>query len=464
MTATETAADTAPATHAGGVWGAGYRGATVGIFALVLLIAFESIAVATAMPVAARELGGVTWYGMAFGVFATTSLIALVVAGRLADTRGPRLPLMAGVIIFGAGLLVAGAASSMALLVSGRAVQGLGAGMVSVALYVVVAQAYPEVLRPRLFSIISTGWVLPSLVGPAIAGTLAEHVSWRWVFLGIPLLTVPPLLALAPMLRRLTPPDERPADAPGQVWLALGATAGAGLVQYAGTRLDLTALAAVVIAVPLLVGTVPRLLPPGTLRAWRGLPTVVLMSGLTAGTFFAAEAFVPLLLVHERGTSATVAGLTLTAAAMGWTAASWYQGGRGAGVPRHRLITIGTIAVAAGIALSVAALWLPAPAVVSALAWIVAGAGMGLASPSLSILVLRFSPPQEAGANSAASQVSGHLGRIVLIALGSAVFAGLHTAAGRDTRAFAMIFGLLAAIATASVLIAPRTADGARER
>ena len=90
-------------------------------------------------------------------------------------------PFGAGLLLFAAGLVIGAAAPTMLLLVIGRAVQGLGAGAVSAAAVTTVARGYPADERPRVFALMSTAWVVPSLVGPAVSGVIAETVGWRWV-------------------------------------------------------------------------------------------------------------------------------------------------------------------------------------------------------------------------------------------------------------------------------------------
>src|SRR5690242_5926954 len=134
-------AETAPDLPAGiedGVLSRTYRSLSVGIVTVVLLIAFEATAVGTAMPVAARELDGVSLYAFAFSGYFTTSLFGMVLAGQWSDRRGPLGALTTGIGAFAAGLVVAGTAGAMWVFIVGRAVQGFGGGLVIVALYVVV--------------------------------------------------------------------------------------------------------------------------------------------------------------------------------------------------------------------------------------------------------------------------------------------------------------------------------------
>jgi MFS family permease len=445
------------------IFGPRHRGLTTGLVAVVSAFAFEAIAVTTAMPVAARELDGVGSYGLAFSAFLTTSLLGMVVAGQVADSRGPVLPFLCAFAVFGVGLVLAGAAQTMLLLIVARAVQGLGAGLNIVATYVVVGRAYPDVLRPRVFSAISSAWIVPSLVGPPIAGLLADEASWRWVFFGVLPLLVAGTWLSAPHLRGLDGPagDAGAERRPGRVWAAVSAAAGAGLLQYAGQRLDrVTALLAVA-GVGLLAAGVPRLLPSGTLRLRRGLPTMVVLRGLLAGAFFGAEAFLPLMLVDERGLATTLAGASLTGAALTWSLGAWYQSRPQLPLSRTGLVTVGFVLLGAGIGLAIVAVSPAVPAATAALGWLVAGLGMGLGLTSLSVLVLETSAPQDQGTNSAAMQVGESLGSILLIGVGGALFAALHSGDHGNGSVFVLIWAVMAVLSVAGAVLSPRIRDAA---
>ena len=445
-----------------------HRSLVLGVVGVVVVIAFEAIAVATAMPVAARELDGYRSYALAFSLFLTTSLVGMVLAGVVSDRRGPVLPFLLATVVFVAGLLLAGAAQDMWVLVLARAVQGFGAGLNGVALYVVVGRAFPEELRPRVFAALSSAWVLPALVGPVVAGLLADHVSWRWVFLGVVPLNLVATSLVLPRLRHLPPLPplkRRAAGRRGALPAAVGAALGTGALQYAGQELlalPPAVTAALVLGGGLLLGAcVVRLLPAGALRLGRGLPTIVLLRGVFSGAFFGAEAFIPLMLVEQRGLATTAAGASLTGGAITWFLGSWYQGRPGLRLPRPVLVAGGAAFVATGI-LVVAAALLPAvpgalAAGVAATGWLLAGLGMGLGVTSLSVLLLEASPPADQGANAAALHLSDSLGSILMLALAGAVFAGLH-GTGHDGRVFLTIFVLTAGLAFLGALVGRRAA------
>ncbi|WP_459185519.1 MFS transporter [Streptomyces sp.] len=460
------------------VWGRPYRALTLGIVTVVLLIAFEATAIGTAMPIAARELDGLALYAFAFSAFFTTSLFAMVVSGQWCDRNGPLPPLAAGIGGFAAGLVISGTAQSMWPFVLGRAVQGIGGGLLIVALYVVVGRAYPERLRPSIMAAFSGAWVVPSIVGPLVSGTVTEQLGWRWVFLAIPVLVVVPLLTALPALRRLDAAGtdggtdgDTDGDADGgtakagapldrrRLRLAGGIALGAALLQYAGQDLRWVSLVPAAAGAALLVPSALRLLPRGTFRAGRGLPAVVLLRGVAAGTFIGAESFIPLMLVTQRGLSPTLAGLSLAGGGVTWGLGSYLQSRPRLEPHRDRLVRAGMVLSALAIAGAGLTLLPGAPAWTAALAWAVGGLGLGLVIASLSVLLLRLSAPAEAGANSAALQVSDALSNVVLVSATGTAFAALGGAT--HAVAFAAVFLPLAAIALTGTWVAARLRSAA---
>ncbi|MFF4494007.1 MFS transporter [Streptomyces sp. NPDC001546] len=420
-----------PRPPGGGILGPAYRTLSVGIISVIFLVAFEATAVGTAMPVAARELDGIGLYAFGFSAYFTTSLLGMVLSGQWADRQGPLRPLAVGIGGFAAGLVCSGTATVMAVFVLGRAVQGFGGGLVIVALYVVVSRAYEERLRPAIMAAFAASWVVPSIVGPLAAGTVTERLGWRWVFLGIPVLVVVPLIVALPAIRRTAsgPVDTGGAAPAGfdrrRIRLALGISVGAGLLQYAAQDLRWLSLLPGAVGVALLVPAVRGLLPRGTYRARRGLPSVVLLRGVAAGAFIGAESFVPLMLVTQRGLSPTLAGFSLALGGVTWATGSWVQSQARTEPYRERLMVAGMLMVALGILAAPAVLVESVPVWTPAVAWAVGSLGMGLVIGSTSVLLLKLSAPEEAGANSAALQISDALANVVLLAAVGAAFAAL---------------------------------------
>ena len=239
-------------------------------------------------------------------------------------------------MLIAAGSALAGLAPTFTILLAGRLIAGLGSGLIVVALYVVIGRAYPDVLRPKVFSWVSAAWVLPSLIGPPIAGWLASTWSWRWVF----------LIVLAPIAvtfavvstqrdrigRGSTADQSEPSDLSRHRRLALlglGVAVSAGAMQWGADQLVPVRALPIALAALGLVGvavTAPRLVPPGTLRMARGLPAVISSRFLLTASFNGALTFIPLMLVNERHLGLTTAGIILTVGALGWSSGSFVQG------------------------------------------------------------------------------------------------------------------------------------------
>ncbi len=382
-----------------------HRLTTAGLVTLVTFVAFEAMAVATVLPTAVAELDGLAWYGWPFTAFLVAQVVGMVLGGDLGDRRGPRVALLWGVGVFAAGLVASGLAVDMPLFVLGRAVQGLGGGFISVSIYVVAGAAFDPRMRPALFGALSAAWVVPALVGPLLAGLLTSVATWRLVFLGILPLVAAGLALVLPALRRLAVPAPGAHPDPHRRWWALLSGVGVAGLQYAGQRLDLLAVPIAVAGLVALVLGLGHLLPRGTARAARGLPTVVASRGLLAGAFFGVESLIPLSLSQLHGFSPTAAGVPLTAGAVGWSVASALQGRR-PDLSRVRLLQAGFAFVVVGVGgtalVAVGALdgW-PVYAT-----WAVAGLGMGLGMSSVGVLLLEQSPEHRRGADSASLQIA----------------------------------------------------------
>lgn len=462
--------DAALSRNPSGLLDAPFASASIGMLALISILAFEQLAVATVMPGVAVALKGSNLYAAAFGAAVAAGIAGMVAAGHWCDRAGPAAPLTVGAMAFALGLVLAGVAPDMALLVLGRALQGGGGGLMSVALYVVVGRHYPSALHPRIFAAFAGAWVVPAIVGPALAGLIARHLGWRWVFLAAALLTVPALLLLRRGLAGLAPAGSlsKPTGAVSaatparrEIVASIATAISAALLYAGGQALDLRALLLALVALAGLAVFAPRLLPVGSLRAARGLPAVVALRGLVAANFFAAEVFLPLLLTTERGLSPVQAGLVLTVGALGWSAGSWFQGREGrarddaACVRRLRM----GLAMMGGGTLIVTPVLLPtlstAVAVtVAVVGWLIAGIGIGLVYPTLSVLALRFALPQQQGRASSALQLSDSLFSAVGLALASALLGAVQPHSPRA--AFAAGLALAAALSLLGMAVASR--------
>jgi MFS family permease len=437
-----------------GLFGRLYLLPTIGMVAIAGVAAFQSLAMTTIMPVISADLHGEALYSLSFAAPLAAGLPGMVLAGNWADRAGGRVVGWVSALLFAIGTAIVTLSASMPMFLVGRLVEGFGAGAVNVVLYVIVARLYPARLHPSIFAGFAGAWVVPALVGPALAGIVADAFGWHWVFAGALAIAVLSFAVLVPSLGRLRAPESRRAWEPRRIaWSVVAAVAVLLLTLVP----DLPVWAAVAVgavgAVLAVIGLRP-LLPEGTYRPAPGLPTVIAVRGLVAAAFLGAEAYVPYLLQAQDGLSASVSGIALTVSALAWASASWVHGrvperllpaGRtfGIGLALVVLGIVGVLGVATGL-----------PAWAAVVAWFVGGAGMGIVYPRTSTLTLRFAGDGDDGFASSALTIADSAGSVVGLAVGGALFTAFG---GREARlAFAAVFVVMAAIGVLAALASRR--------
>lgn len=430
---------------------------TIGMFALIAFVAFEAMAVTTVMPGIARELDGQDLYALTFAAPLASGVIGTVAAGLWSDRRGPALPLVLAMVLFSVGLVICGTAPTMEVLVAGRLVQGLGGGALTVGLYVLVGLAFPPRLQPSVFASFAAAWVLPSLFGPVLAAFVAEHLGWRWVFLGAVVLVALSALLIAPAIRgRGDRGATENAPLSRLLWASLAAVAVLA-VELLGSAEGIRGLG-VVPALVAVVLTLRRLLPPGTLLAHRGLPAVIGTRGLLGAAFFCVEAYIVYVLQEDWGLTPTRAGLALTVVGVVWAAASQAQARLGSRVSDTGAMQVGTTLVLTGAALLVVSVVLHLPALVAAGSYVLAGAGMGFGYPRTGVAMLAASSDEDRGFNSSALSIADQLGAAFALSIAGVLFG---VAEQTDADPFVAVFVLAVVIGSLGVTVARRTSTAA---
>ncbi len=401
----------------------------VGLLLSVFAIAFQMVGILAALPSVMRAFDADQYFAWAMSTFVVGMLMATMVAGRLADQRGPMTPASIGVVLFTAGLVLAALAPSVWVLLLARVLQGLGAGSLNLSLFVVIALAFTGRERAAVMTWFSYMWLLPAFLGPPVAAALVE-ISWRLVFATtLPVLLVAVLLVVRPLRALqagLTPGTDEVGRFPilGAVLLALGPVG----LQLAGEGLGSVSVVAGVAGLVFVAIGLPRLLPPAARSFRSGLGPVYMTRAMGAGAFFAGEGFLILGLQDLHGLTALQAGVALTIGSLGWTVGSWIQSRSWVRLRRDQLITLGTALNALGVA-AVTVFILsdggPVWLVLGALAWIIAGFGMGILMPSTAVATMSLSQPWQQGRHSSALQVGESLGNAVLVALVGALYAAL---------------------------------------
>jgi len=442
-----------------GIWAPARRRLTLGLVLTITLVAFEALAISTVMPVVAADLGGLGLYGWVFSGFFLGSLLGIVLAGRAADRRGTAAPFLAGLFLFAVGLLAGGLAPSMALLVAARAAQGIGAGAIPAIAYASVGRSYPPAVRPRVFAVFSSAWVIPGLIGPAASSAIAGAWSWRLVFLALlPFVALAAVITLPALSRTEGPRPDADGVPPEDDRRGHGVQLTVGVALVLGSISGPPPLVAVPLAalgVPVAVRAFLRLVPEGTLRLAVGMPAAILVRGILTFAFFGTDAYVSLSFQDVRHQPTWVAGAALTACTLCWTAAAWVQERWIHRVGPRRVVGTGFVILAVSIALMFGVLG-SLPIVLAVGVWGLGGFAIGLAYAPLSVTVLGLAEPGHEGTASASLQLTDVLGIALGAGLGGA-FVALGEAQGWATRsALELAFTCTLAVAIGGIFAARR--------
>lgn len=313
-----------------GIFDAGYRALTIGIILAVTTVAFEGLAITTIAPDLAQHLKGISLYGWIFSAFLLSQILGTMVIGQQIGKIGVYRSFSLSIVLFVAGILIAATSVNMPMLIAGRAFQGFGAGAIVTCVYYSITLSYPDALRTKILAAFSSAYILPALIGPYIAGLLAEYVSWRFVFwLVLPLIALAVLLTL-PSFRKLQA-DSAPVMKSGRKeGYALWLTIGTGLLLSGlGFISDWKGITLALIGLIVMVRPLRQLLPAGTFSAKKGLPATIVSRGLYVACYVATESYVVLALTEVKGLPADLAGLIVAAGALSWSAAAWLQSRKG---------------------------------------------------------------------------------------------------------------------------------------
>ena len=146
----------------------------------VFLGALDITIVTTALPTISAEFQSsavYTWIGSAFLLANAASIPSW---GKISDIFGRKPMLMLANVIFMIGSLIVALAHNIAMLIAGRAVQGLGAGGLTILVKIVIGDIFPLNIRSVFYGVIGGVWAVAAATGPAVGGALTEKVSWRW--------------------------------------------------------------------------------------------------------------------------------------------------------------------------------------------------------------------------------------------------------------------------------------------
>lgn len=405
---------TPPRTHPAGSWrellGSRYAPIASVLAGGVLLEASNVYLTTSLLPTIVDDIGGAEFYAWTMMVFLLASVVSSMMVSRILTQRGAVQAYLLALGLFALGSLLCAASPWMWALLAGRAVQGLGGGLLAGLGYALIQRALPERLWARGAALVSAMWGVGNIAGPVVGGVFAQLDAWRVTFIGLAVVSA----LIGFVVVRALPQTVRSRSRESVPWASLvllsGGVAAVGLAGVVPNGLG----TGVAIAVGVVLGgwflrherrgrngILPRItFAAGSSLGWVYLTVAVLAFAI--GT----EAFIPLFGQEIGGLMPFVAGLLGAALSLGWSITQVFTANATGIRSRRVLITIGPLVIASGLA-AYGLLQHEAPSTLVIALWFatlfLAGAGIGLGFPHLTVAALGSTSGEEEGAKAAAA-------------------------------------------------------------
>ncbi len=397
------------------------------LFISILLAALDQTIFATALPTIVGEMGGVAQMLWVTTAYVLASTIMMPVYGKLGDLFGHKPLLLSTLVLFLAGSILGGLAPNMAVLITARAVQGLGGGGLMILAQAVVADLVPPRRRGTYMGVLGGAWSFASVLGPILGGWFADEIGWRWAFwFNLPLGLLAMIMA-ASFLRVGAPKEKRPAlDILGTVTMAVATTALILVISWGGREYSWTSglilgLIGVTLVFGLLVVLAERraqepILPLSLFRD-RNFNLATAGGLLSSLAFMGVVVYIPTYLQMVTGLSATNSGLLLVPLSLGILGSSLGSGLVASRTGRYRWMP-GASGLLITLSLYLLSTLTPRTSVASACFYLfVCGLGTGIGFQILIVIVQNSFPLRMVGTASGAHNFFRQIGA----SLGSAV-------------------------------------------
>ena len=403
-----------------------------GLLMAMLLAMLDQLVVGTALPRIVGDLGGATHLSWVVTAYVLASTITTPFYGKLGDMYGRKRFFIAAIIIFLAGSALSGLSSSMAELITFRAIQGLGAGGLMVGAIATLGEIAPPRERGKYMSYFMVVMMLATVGGPLVGGWITTAFSWRWIFyINLPLggAALVYLLAVMKLPGRKV---EHRIDYAGGILLGVVATAIILLATWGGTEyqwgsweiigLLLIAIAALVAFLAVEQRAAEPMLPLHVFKI-RNFSVTMAMTFLVGLGLFGAMTFLPFYQQTVQGASPTVSGLLLTPLMVGSAITSILAGALTSKTGKYRIFPIvGGLVMAVGMFL-LSRIGVHTSRWQTGVDYVVLGLGMGLMMQMMSLIAQNSVDLKDMGVASSARMFFQQMGGSLGVAAFGAVFA-----------------------------------------
>jgi EmrB/QacA subfamily drug resistance transporter len=403
-----------------------------GLMLALILAMLDQTVVSTALPRIVGDLGGVTHLSWVVTSYILASTITTPLYGKLGDQYGRKRWLIAAIVIFLIGSALSGLSHSMDQLIAFRALQGIGAGGLTVGVFATIGDMVSPRERGQYTGYMMAAMMLAMVGGPLIGGYITDSLSWRWIFyINMPVGGAA-LVYLTAVLRLPHKKISHKIDYLGAGLLAVAVTSIVLLTTWGGTQyawasapiIVLGTLAVVAVAAFLVVQmrAVEPVLPLHVFRN-RNFSLASGMSFLAGVAMLGALTFLPLYQQTVQHLSAIGSGLMLIPMMLGATVMSLVGGQIMTRTGRYKALPIIGGAVMTTALYLLTGLGVNTSLVTSGLLYALLGVGMGCLMQTTTVIVQNSVQPRDMGVASSSRMFFQQIGGSMGVALFGAVFA-----------------------------------------
>ncbi len=403
-----------------------------GLLLAMMLAMLDQLIVGTALPRIVGELGGVAHLSWVVTAYTLASTVTTPFYGKLGDMYGRKNFFIFAIVIFLAGSALSGLSTSMAELITFRAVQGLGAGGLMVGALATIGEIVPPRERGKYMSYFMAVMMLSTIGGPLLGGWITEAFSWRWIFyINLPIGGAA-LVYLFFMMQLPKRRVEHRIDYLGGILLGVVATAVILIATWGGTQyswgsvevLGLAGLAVLAIVAFLMVErrAAEPMMPLHVFKIGNFTYSMVITFFVGLG-LFGVMTFLPLFQQTVQGASPTVSGLLMTPLMIGSMVTSIVAGQLVSKTGKYRIYPIlGGLIMGVGM-LMLSRIGVSSTRFQSGLDYVVLGLGMGLLMQLVSLISQNAVELRDVGVASSARMFFQQIGGSLGVAAFGALFA-----------------------------------------